>query len=148
MEENKEMLELLRKIEKNSRTQVRTGILVCLFALVAAVSCVAVLVSVSRILPRLEEFLPQLEQILPQINTVLTQLQTVLGNLEETTAQLAEVDLQSMVTNVDALVTTGQKSLEQTMEKLNSVDFETLNQAIADLAKVIEPLAKIANLLK
>lgn len=148
MEENKEMLELLRRIEKNSRAQVWTGRLVCLFALVAAVSCIGVLVSVSQILPQLEEFLPQLEEILPQINTVLTQLQTVLGNLEETTAQLAQVDLQSMVTNVDALVTTGQQSLEQTMEKLNSIDFDTLNRAIVDLTKVIEPLVKIANILK
>ena len=28
------------------------------------------------------------------------------------------------------------------MEKLNTVDFETLNKAIEDLSKVIEPLAK------
>lgn len=141
MEENKEMLELMKKLEKSSRAQLRTGRLVCLFALVAAASCVAAMVMIAGILP-------QLEQILPQINTVLTQLQTVLGNLEQTTAQLAEVDLQSMVTNVDTLVTTGQAGLEQTMEKLNSIDFDTLNQAIADLSKVIEPLAKIANLLR
>jgi len=48
----------------------------------------------------------------------------------------------------DNLVATGQTSLEQTMEKLNSIDFKTLNQAIADLSKVIEPLAKIASILK
>lgn len=148
MEENKEMLELLKKIEKNSRAQAWTNKLMCAFALVAAVSCVAVLVTVSRILPQLEEFLPQLQEILPQINTVLAQLQTVLGNLEQTTNQLAEVDLQSMVTNVDTLVTTGQESLKLTMEKLNSIDFQTLNQAIADLSKVIEPLVKIASILK
>ena len=54
MEENKEMLELLKKIEKNSRAQAWTNKLMCAFALVAAVSCVAVLVTVSRILPQLE----------------------------------------------------------------------------------------------
>ena len=49
-----------------------------------------------------------------------------------------------MVSNVDNLVTTGHQSLEGMMEKLNSVDFEKLNQAIEDLAAVIEPLAKMA----
>ena len=138
MEENKEMLELLRKIEKSSHSQARTGTLVCVFSLIAAVCCVAALVLV-------REFLPQLEGILPQINAVLEQMQTVLGNLEQTTAQLASMDLQSMVSNVDALVATGQEGLEQTMAKLNSIDIKTLNQAIADLAKVIEPLANFVS---
>ena len=140
MEENKEMLELLRKIEKSSRAQARTGTLVCIFALVAAVSCVAALVLVL-------DFLPQLEGILPQIHAVLEQMQTVLGNLEQTTAQLASMDLQSMVSNVDALVATGQEGLEQTMEKLNSIDLDTLNKAIGDLAKVVEPLARLISRL-
>ena len=129
MEENKEMLELLRKIEKSSRAQARTGTLVCIFALIAAVSCVAALMLVL--------------DFLPQIHAVLEQMQTVLGNLEQTTAQLASMDLQSMVSNVDALVATGQEGLEQTMEKLNSIDLDTLNKAIGDLAKVVEPLARL-----
>lgn len=141
MEENKEMLELLKSIEKTGRQQARTSRLVCLFAFVAVVSCVAALVQVMNILP-------QLEEILPQIHTVMSQMQTVLGNLEQTTAQLAAVDLQSMVSNVDTLVATGQQSLEQTMGKLNSIDLDTLNKAIADLAMVIEPLAKIVARLK
>ena len=74
-------------------------------------------------------------------------MQTVLGNLEQTTAQLASMDLQSMGSNVDALVATGQEGLEQTMEKLNSIDLDTLNKAIGDLAKVVEPLARLISRL-
>ena len=44
---------------------------------------------------------------------------------------------------VNGLVQTSQASLEQTMEKINSVDFETLNNAIQDLSKVVQPLAKL-----
>ena len=140
MEENKEILELLQKIEKNSRSQARTGRLVCLFALIGAVCGGVALVLVMQILP-------QLEDILPQIHGVLEQMQTVLGNLEQTTAQLASIDLEGMISNVDALVATGQQGLEQTMDKLNSIDLDTLNKAITDLAKVVEPLAKLISRL-
>lgn len=139
MEENKEILELLKQIEKVNRQQARTGRLLCVFALITAVCCIVTFGMVFRILPEIAE-------TLPQINTVIGQMQTVLGNLESTTEQLASMDLKSMVSDVDALVVTGQESLEQTMEKLNSIDLDTLNKAISDLAKVVEPLAKFSNM--
>ena len=51
-----------------------------------------------------------------------------------------------MVSGVDSLVTTGQQSLEATMEKLNSIDFEALNKAIKDLAAVTESLSKVTRI--
>ena len=35
------------------------------------------------------------------------------------------------------------RSVNDALEKVNSIDFDTLNAAIADLKKVIEPLAKL-----
>ena len=69
--------------------------------------------------------------------------QSVLTDLEQATSQLSIVDFTGMVENVETLVTTAQDSLEQTMGKLNSIDLDTLNQAIQDLAKVVEPLSKL-----
>lgn len=134
MEENKEALELLKQIEKNSRRQARTGKLLCLLVL-AMVLCSAAICGAVLLL-------------LPQIETVVVQMQSVLRNLEEATAQLAAVDFGSMVSGVDTLVATGQQSLNQTMEKLNAIDFKTLNRAIEDLADVVEPLAKLTNMFK
>ncbi len=128
MEANQEMLELLRKIEKSNRQKTVTNVLLCLFMLAAAVSCVVLCVMVLR--------------LMPQVNGLLGQLETVLTDLEQTTHKLAALDLESMVSNVDSLAVYAQDSLHQTMEKLDAIDFETLNQAIEDLAKVIEPLAK------
>lgn len=133
MEENKEMLELLRQIEKNSRQQTRTARLQCLLALVAAVFCVGVFVLIFNFLPRLD--------------TVVTQMQTVLGNLETTTQELAALDLGGMMDGIDTLVASGQEGLAQTMEKLNTIDIDTLNKAIKDLAAVVEPFAKLINRL-
>lgn len=139
MEENKEMLELLRRIDRNSRMQTYAGYVRTGLMLVCAV-CMAVLVVM------VYRMLPQINEILDQARLAMGQIQTVLANLEQTTNQLAQVDLESMVSNVDALVVSGQQSLETSMAKLNSVDFDALNQAIKDLSAVIEPLAKMTRL--
>ena len=138
MEENKELQELLQKIEKTSRQQVKLTRLVCIFALIAAVFCGCTFALVYNVLP-------EITGILPQISTVAAQMQTVLSDLEQATRQLAVVDFTGMVEDVETLVTTAQDSLEQTMGKLNAIDFGTLNRAIEDLAKVVEPLSKLMN---
>ena len=139
MDENKQMLELLERMERNSRRQVRLGRLQCLFSLAAAVFCAAAFLLVLRLLP-------QLMEVLPRISTVMNQMQTVLGNLETTTEQLASIDLTGMITDVDTLVTTAQSGLGETMRKLDTIDLATLNKAIQDLAAVVEPLSKITKM--
>lgn len=129
MEENKEILALLKKIDRTNRIRVATNIILCVLILAAVVSCVSVFVSVRR--------------LMPQVNGILEQLQTILGNLEQTTRSLAQVDLSGMMSNMDDLAVYAQESLSATMGKLESLDLETLNRAIADLAQIIEPLAKL-----
>lgn len=135
MDENKQMLELLQQMELNSRKQVRLGRIQCLFSLAAAVFCAATLLTVLWALP-------QLLSVLPQVGAVLSQMQTVLTNLETATQQLSQIDLTSMVTGVDTLVTTAQQGLSETFGKLETIDFKTLNEAIEDLAAVVEPMSR------
>ena len=71
------------------------------------------------------------------------QMQSVLSDLEQATRQLSVMDFTGMVENVETLVTTAQESLEQTMGKLNAIDFQTLNKAIEDLSNVVEPMSKL-----
>lgn len=141
MEENKEMLELLRQIEKANRQQARMGKLLCVGLLVVTLCFGAGLWM-------LWNLVPQVEALIPQVHTVIGQMQAVLGNLEETSAQLAQADLSGMVSDVDALVASGQESLKQTMDKLNTIDFDTLNAAIEDLAAVVEPMSRLANMFR
>ena len=136
MEENKETLELLRKIERSSRMQTYSGYVRTGLMLVCAVCMAVLVVMVFRLMPQINEIQAQAQHAFNQVGTVL-------DYLEQTSYQLSQVDLQGMVSNVDGLVTTGQQSLEASMEKLNGVDFEALNKAIKDLAAVIEPLAKM-----
>lgn len=124
MDHSQEMLDLLQKIEHSSRRQARLGMLQTFLTLLCCVFCGGVLILVLQILP---------------------QVQTVLQNLEQVTAQLAEADLAGMAADMNTLMTTGQDSLQQAMTKLNSIDIDVLNQAIADLSAVVEPLAKFFN---
>lgn len=133
MEENKEILELLKQIEKNGRQQVRTTRLLWVLALAAALACVAVFILVFNYLPR--------------VDAVVTQMQTVLTNLETATEELASLDISSMMDGIDGLVSSGQEGLAQTMEKLNTIDIDTLNKAIQNLSAVVEPFAKLINRL-
>ncbi len=139
MEENKETLELLRKIEKNSRMQTYSGYARTGLVLVCAVCMVVLTCAVMKLMP-------QINTILGQAQGAVSQVGTVLDYLEQTSAQLAQVDMQGMVGGVEGLVTTGQQSLEATMEKLNSIDFEALNNAIKDLAEVTESLSKVTRI--
>ena len=137
MEENKELLELLKTIEKSNRQQVNLARLSCVFALIAALCCVGVLALVYTALPQILAFLPQIESVIDQV-------QNVLSSLEDVATQLPLMDFGNMAGDVGALVSTAQESLEQ----LNNIDFKTLNKAIEDLAKVVEPLSKLTSIFK
>ena len=134
MEQNERTLELLEKIEKTNRRQLLFTQIFCGIALVAVLFCVIALVKVN--------------QLLPQVQDITAQMQGVLGNMEQAAGQLAELDIrgivenvETLVGNVDMLAVSAQDSLKQTMTKLNTIDFETLNKAIEDLSAVIQPLA-------
>lgn len=129
MENNAQMLELLQQIERTGKKQLRAQRLRCLFSLVGALACVAAVVILMR--------------VLPQVEGMVAHMQTTLNNLESVTEQLTAMDLEGMIANVDELVTTGRETLTETAGKLESLDMETLNRTIKDLAAVVEPLARI-----
>ena len=135
MEENKELLELLKRIEGANRKQLLYTRVQCIAA-VAAVACFAGIYFLIR------DFLPQISAIITQIPGVVAQMEIVLSNLEVVTTELAAVDFAGMIEGVNTLVEAGQTGLTETVEKLNAIDFEALNKAIQTLTEVIDPLAK------
>ncbi len=139
MEENNKIQELLERLDETNQKQARYGLIQCVFSAVAAFCCIVLFVMVSNVMP-------QVKEVVGQMQGMMTQMEGTMANLEQVTGQLAEMDLGSMVNNVDQLVTTGQTSINETMEKLNLIDFAALNQAIKNLSDVIEPLAKFFNI--
>ena len=135
MEDKNDMLELMKKIEESSRKQLLYTRIQCIAA-VLAVACFA------GIYFLIKDFLPQISAIITEIPGVVAQMEVVLGNLELVTTELAAVDFEGMIEGVNTLVATGQIGLEETVTKLNDIDFEALNKAISNLSQVVEPLAK------
>ena len=141
MENTQKLMDLLEQMEKANRKQVAYARLQFVFSGIAAICCILLLLAGVNVLPQLQE--------------AALQAETVLTNLESVTTELAQADLIGMVENVDALVTnvdglvgTSQEGVEQTMAKINAIDFDALNDAIKDLSDVIEPIAKFFNTFK
>ncbi len=81
--------------------------------------------------------------ILPGVKRLVDQLSIVADNLEQ-------IDVTYMSESVTNLAVTGTESLETAMrqvtdalENLNKLDIETLNQSIADLGAIVEPMARL-----
>ncbi|MBO4916237.1 MAG: hypothetical protein J5449_13660 [Oscillospiraceae bacterium] len=102
---------------------------VCLLALLLAVACAAAAILVPRALDTLDRIGVTLEGI---------------DSLVET-ADAALVAANEAADSANKLVADNSEAVAEAMEKFNSVDFETLNKAINDLADIVEPLAKVSN---
>ena len=76
-------------------------------------------------------------RLLPGLTHALDQANEVLAS-----AGAAIEDFQEVSENVNELVNSGSLAVGQTMEKIDQMDIEQLNEAIADLNRVIEPLAE------
>lgn len=133
--EERDIREILEQLEKTNRQQVKNARLQSALAILAALCFVALVFVVSSVVPKLMDFTAEAEKLLGQAEVVLT-------NLEEVTTELTQVEFTKMIDDVDELVSSSQQGLEQTLEKVNSIDIETLNEAIDGLAKVVEPLTK------
>lgn len=133
MEENKSLEQLIVRLEKSNQQQAKYARRQFVLSILAVLFCAAMFLLVWRMVPR--------------VTAAFGQLETVLTNLEVVTDQLAAADLEGMAQNVDQLVRTGQSGVESAVEKLNAIDFDTLNRAIRDLADVVEPLANFFNIL-
>jgi len=148
MGDNVDIQEIMLRIERNSRRQTNFARFQCFSTIIITVCFVAIVAFVLIAMPKITEMVTRAEGL-------ITQAETVMNNLEVTSEALSKMDLTALtedmvvlVDNVNELVTTSQEGVQQTLEKINMIDFEGLNQAIKDLSDVIEPLAKFVNTFK
>lgn len=81
----------------------------------------------------------------------LAEIQTLVGEAQKTFEGVYELtegaqgtldEVYQLVVDAQGMVTSGSEGMEATLERIDSIDIETLNRAIDDLAAVIEPLAR------
>lgn len=80
----------------------------------------------------------------------LKQVGAIMRSVDAVTAEVEQADISGMLKEVRALVLSAQGTLDETavgmqatLDKMESIDIETLNGAINDLAAVVEPLASL-----
>lgn len=129
--------DVLEELAQSARRREKYAKLQCLFSILSAACCLALLTAVLWAIP-------QVNQITQKVQSLASQAETVLTNLETVTQELSEVDFESVIANVDDLVTSSQSGVEEAMEKIDAIDIEGLNKGIRDLATAVEPLANLA----
>lgn len=128
--------QILQQLAESSRKQLRYARIQCIFTVAAALVCLLLLFRVTQVVP-------QIQALAEQIATLSSQAETVLTNLETVTDELAKSDINGMVQDVNDLVTTSRSGVEQALVKIDAIDIDALNKAIADLSAVISPLANL-----
>lgn len=76
-----------------------------------------------------------------QISSLVPQVNSVLDNVEEISADLRDERLIDTIRDIDEFTKTSQDGVERAIEKLESIDLDSLNEAIQDLNSLISPLA-------
>lgn len=124
--EDSSTVRLLQQIQKENQEQNRLlrKQNKCLMGLLIAslVLCIACFLSLALLVPKAENALIDMEKI---------------------TSQMAEANLGEVIHNVNQLAVTSNDGMAQALEKIDSIDLETLNKAITDLHNIVEPLSRL-----
>lgn len=138
--------ELLEKLEKNTRQQLMFTKVLCLLCAILMVCMLIMAVSISGVAKEVVSLARPLQEVAGQVTGITAQAETVMENLDSVAKALAEADLSGMAQNINALTADSQSVVTEAMEKLDTIDIETLNKAIADLADAAELLGKVSRI--
>lgn len=133
MEENRQLTELLEKMEKNEECRNRYARRQFLASVVTAVCCVLILgVGIGSYVA-----------VVPGLRDALVEIRTVTADLSRISEQLTEADLAGLVEHVDQMAVTSEQGVKEALEKIESIDIDELNRAIKALSDVVTPLARL-----
>lgn len=109
----------------------------------AVIVCVAVCIAFGLLVPRASRALRHAVETLSSVDELVVTADVALANANKALAAANEA-----ADAANRLVTDNAAAVTEAMEKINALDFESLNNAIRDLESIVEPLAKLANLFR
>ena len=139
MENNQQMQQLLEKMERTSRQQLLFTKIMCLLCVLAVICSLIVMGTVCKTASTLNALAKPIQEL-------SAQAQNTLVDISDTADKLAQADFSGIASQIDGLVAASQNTVAEAAKKLDSIDIETLNKAIKDLAVVVEPLARVSKL--
>lgn len=145
-QENQELLELLQKMLKeneDANKQLKKQLLYSkIFACAGCVLAVIMAVVFLRIVPPLLVTMDTAVEAMNQASDAMGQATQTLELVDETLAILDDAlnDFSGLFEE-QGLVVQSSEALSEAMEKIESMDIVSLNEAIRNLGEVVEPLA-------
>ncbi len=79
--------------------------------------------------------------LVPRFNNLYDTLLVTSRNLEVVSNELVNADIGGTIQGLDDLIATTGEDVSGAMDKLNSIDFNTLNESIQSLHDVVTPMA-------
>ena len=135
-----DVLTVLKDIQANeqremnyAKKQARTSLIISVLCLILVVGLIGYAIPLIN----------KTSKLVDQVSDLTEDAHISVNDLNQITSDLAAIDIPGLFEEVDELVVNSQKSVDEAMANLNSVDFEGLNQAIADLEAIVSPLAKL-----
>ncbi len=139
-----ELLKEILKYQKRSSRITRIAAIAVLFIVVAfAVALILIIPRVVNLMDHASESLAEVDALIEDTGEVIEELG---GITEEINGVVAEAEV--LIDNSNTMVENNTDAITETVQKLNNVDFETLNKAIKNLSDVVEPLAKFFNVFQ
>lgn len=146
--QNRTLEELLR-YQKKEAARARISMLTGL------VMAAALVLALALVVPRTLSTLDHVEGSLAEVDAKVAEageMMTEIGGIVDGVSTMVEgaggmvEDVGDMVTNTNTLLEQNTGNLTEAIAKLNGVDFDTLNQAIEDLADAVEPLGRLGRM--
>ena len=129
--QSQDMKKLL-EIEKKQHSLLR------IMAAANVVLAAAIVIALLVVIPRLLSVANDAQSALGQVQKLSESAEKSLEGIDEVVSSANKT-----VTDAGSLMENNAEAVEQALSHINEVDFESLNNAIRDLAKVVEPLSKL-----
>ena len=132
-----ELLQELVRLETSRLRHARFATFICI-VLVAALAVMGVVYG-----PRLASLLENAEDTVVKISALTEDAEDLAKNVKTLTS-----DANHMVQNINRVVINNTKAVTDALEKLNSIDFERLNEAVNDLADTVAALSNLTSIFR
>ncbi len=109
----------------------------------AVVMALALVITVIVLVPRAVGTLEQVNSLIEDVTETVSDANEVIANANTTLGGFDEMskEITTAAEGINGLVDENSDVLTDSMNKLNSIDFEGLNNAIKDLQAVVKPMA-------
>ena len=132
---NTDLTQKLLEVEKKQFSMLR----IMMIANVVLAACIVLALLV--MLQKMMSVATNADQALEEVNTLAGNAQKTLENIDRTVE-----DANTTVNSAGKILEENAEGMEQALENINGIDFESLNQAIKDLQQSVEPLANLGRM--